>query len=425
MDQLVKQIFPEYKPTSWLPNGHFQTIYSAILDTSNIDKVDYRRHTLRLRDGGNISVDIHNPGRSKLAVICHGLTGGSHESYVRTVIAQLGEDVTAAVLIARGCANTRLSTPRIFSAGQVNDLRTAVLYLKNLYPSAEMVAIGFSLGANIITKFCADEGNGCPFKAAVVLANPWDLHKGSQELESSYLGHYFYNRAMSSSMLALLNAHEYAFKDTHAAELAEVNSLRWPTIRQFENIITRKVGGHPPDFPLPDAETYCIWSSSANYIEHIKIPILALNSEDDPIAFKAAWPEPSDEYKTSPSNLYKCKANPLVHILHTKHGGHMSWFEGGHPFSFFKAGPTYDDNYPPPRRWFAKPVAQLVGELLTDAFAPAPGAARKPVKVNNGDVEWETDDANHTDFVGYSVIAAGDEVIHGGEESKKTVSQGL
>lgn len=259
MDTLVKEIFPDYNPTIWLPNGHFQTIYSTMIDTSSIDNVEYHRHTLALRDGGNISLDIHNPGKQKVAVICHGLTGGSHESYVRTVVAQLGEDVTSIVVIARGCANTRLSTPRIFSAGQVNDLRTAILYIKNLHPAAEMVGVGFSLGANIITKFCADEGTRCPFKAAIVLSNPWDLYKGTKELEGSCLGHYLYNRAMASSMLALLNMHEYALKDTYAEELALVNSLRWPTIDQFENIITCKLGGHPPDFPMPDAEVYRIW----------------------------------------------------------------------------------------------------------------------------------------------------------------------
>lgn len=166
-------------------------------------------------------------------------------------------------------------------------------------------------------------------------------------------------------------------------------------------------------------------SSSGNYIENIKIPILGLNSEDDPIALKAAWPEPADEYKSSPSNLYKCKANPLVHIYHTKHGGHLSWFEGGHPFSTFRSGPTYTDNYPPPRRWFAKPVAQLVEQLFTNRLAPAPGADKKPVRVVNGDIEWESDDPDLKEFVGYSVLASGDQIIHGGDESINNVSQGL
>ncbi|TIA68639.1 hypothetical protein E3P89_03925 [Wallemia ichthyophaga] len=425
MDTAVKEIFQEYNPTGWLPNGHFQTIFSTLLDTSNIDSVDYHRHTLLLRDGGNISLDIHNPGKQKVAVICHGLTGGSHESYVRTVVAQLGEDVTSIVVIARGCANTTITSPLLFSAGQTNDLRTAILYIKNLYPDVDLIAIGFSLGANIITKYCAEEGDKCPFKAAVVLSNPWDLYKGTKELEGSYLGLYFYDRAMASSMMALLNLHGHALKETHAEELALINSLKWPTVKQFEDIITCKVGGHPPDFPIPNAEAYCIWASSANYIEKIKIPFLGLNSEDDPIAFKAAWPEPADEYKTSPSNLYKCKANPLVHIYHTKHGGHMAWFEGGHPFSVFRTGPTYSDNYPAPRRWFAKPVAQLVGHLFTDNFAPAPGASEKPVRVFDGDMEWETRDPNLKEFVAYSVLTKGDEIIHGGDESKNNVSQGF
>lgn len=149
-----------------------------------------------------------------------------------------------------------------------------------------------------------------------------------------------------------------------------------------------------------------------------------MNAEDDPIVSKEAWPEAADECKSSPSDIYKCKVNPLVEIYHTKYGGHLAWFEGGSPVSTFVKGPNYRDNYPPPRRWFAKPIARVVERLFTKEFASAPGSNIMPVKSTDENVEWETDDKEHIKYVGYSLVTK-DEIIHGGEESQHIVNQGL
>ncbi|TIC50770.1 ARM repeat-containing protein [Wallemia mellicola] len=282
--------------------------------------------------------------------------------------------------------------------------------------------MGFSLGANVLTKYIGEEGDRCPFKAAISLANPWNLLKGSEQLESSYMGHYLYNRAMGKSLKKLMNAHEHAVKDVYADDLARLASFKWPTIRDFDNTITRKLGGHPPHFPFPSAEAYYAWASSTGYLHNIKIPVLGLNAEDDPIVSKEAWPEAADECKSSPSDIYKCKVNPLVEIYHTKYGGHLAWFEGGSPVSTFVKGPNYRDNYPPPRRWFAKPIARVVERLFTKEFASAPGSNIMPVKSTDENVEWETDDKEHIKYVGYSLVTK-DEIIHGGEESQHIVNQ--
>ncbi|TIA75270.1 hypothetical protein E3P91_00530 [Wallemia ichthyophaga] len=393
MDALVKDAFSQnFIPSAWLPGGHLQTIFATLLDTTQIDSVEYRRHTLSLKDGGSLSLDIHNPGKLNVVVFCHGLTGGSHESYIRSLIAQLSANTTSVVMNFRGCANTSVDSPLFYSGGQTNDLRCAMLYLSNTYPSAQFIGVGFSLGANVLTKFVGEEGDRCPFKAAIALGNPWDLVKSSEQLESTFLGHYLYNRAMGNNLKNILRKHSHAIKNTHPQELAHLDALRWPTVKDFDNTITRKLGGHPPHFPFPSAEAFYAYASSSAFLHNVKIPLLGVNAEDDPIVMPEAWPEPAEECKSSPSNLYKCKANPNVHIYHTKHGGHLAWFGGGHPLSTFRKGPKYTDAYPPPRRWISKPIARIVDELFSDAFPAAPGRHIKPVKSTNSDIEWETDD---------------------------------
>lgn len=89
---LSSSSFTSYRPSWWLPGGHLQTFYCVAGNFNEIDKVDYVRTTLRLPDGGTVSADVSPPDHTSLpddaptVIIAHGLTGGSHESYVRNVV---------------------------------------------------------------------------------------------------------------------------------------------------------------------------------------------------------------------------------------------------------------------------------------------------------------------------------------------------
>lgn len=43
------------------------------------------------------------------------------------------------------------------------------------YPSSELLAAGWSLGANILVRYVGEEGDECPISAAASLCNPLDL----------------------------------------------------------------------------------------------------------------------------------------------------------------------------------------------------------------------------------------------------------
>lgn len=43
------------------------------------------------------------------------------------------------------------------------------------YPSSELLAAGWSLGANILVRYVGEEGDQCPISAAASLCNPLDL----------------------------------------------------------------------------------------------------------------------------------------------------------------------------------------------------------------------------------------------------------
>lgn len=54
---------------------------------------------------------------------------------------------------SRGCAGTDVLSPHIYSGGYTDDLRIALTHIQNrLAPNTPLVAIGFSLGANVLVK---------------------------------------------------------------------------------------------------------------------------------------------------------------------------------------------------------------------------------------------------------------------------------
>lgn len=81
-----------YTPTLGLNNGHLATMYSSVA-ALNYHHLQYSRHLLRVPDGGTISLDFTPPITPEqpiddrpILVVLHGLTGGSHENYVRDIL---------------------------------------------------------------------------------------------------------------------------------------------------------------------------------------------------------------------------------------------------------------------------------------------------------------------------------------------------
>lgn len=121
---------------------------------------------------------------------------GSHESYVRAILSPTctpveegGLGYRGVVVNFRGCESDRvievhtfnatdwvlgagvpITSPQFYSAGYTDDIRVAILYISKRYPRAPLIGVGFSLGANVLTRYLAEEGNHCRLMAGCVLA---------------------------------------------------------------------------------------------------------------------------------------------------------------------------------------------------------------------------------------------------------------
>ena len=112
------------------------------------------------RDGGLDGPDPSCDARPMLVAL-HGLSGGSHELYLRLVLAPLvGKHGgwEACVVNSRGCARSRVTSKVLFNARATWDVRQVIKWLRRRYPNRPLFAVGFSLGANILVNVRSQRG---------------------------------------------------------------------------------------------------------------------------------------------------------------------------------------------------------------------------------------------------------------------------
>ena len=188
---LCEQVTPPCRLNPLLFNGHLQTAWTTI--KSQDIPIYYKRHIFEADDpayAGTFAVDFARspysgsdeslPPRTThfsddefakigsldskpMLVVLHGLSGGSHEVYLRHVLAPLlaaeGEESEweACVVNSRGCAKSKITSGVLYNARATWDVRQTVKWLIKTFPNRPLFGIGFSLGANILTNVCWNE----------------------------------------------------------------------------------------------------------------------------------------------------------------------------------------------------------------------------------------------------------------------------
>nr|XP_018262890.1 anon-23da protein [Kwoniella dejecticola CBS 10117]OBR85048.1 anon-23da protein [Kwoniella dejecticola CBS 10117] len=409
VDRCCQSLKEGFKSSWWLPNGHAQTIYSAMADFSKDDQITYQRQLLRVPDGGTIGLDIYPPlsvnlpSNAPVILINHGLTGGSHESYVRNMVVWLTKPVSegglggrAAVVNFRGCASTPLTSPHLYSTGSTIDLHTSVLYLSTLFPFAPMFGVGFSLGAAVMTRYLGEQGDRCRLRAGVVLCCPLDMRVVTYGLDSPHPLTRIYSLSMADKILRSISphlipssplSHPTSHLHIHLPEIMSLTKSVWrrATLKASKmlELVACTVGGGSDLFPFDTLDGFLSWSCPGNWIGAIKRPTLAISALDDPIVSSACLP-------------YKAIRRSTHCVLATvSQGGHLGWFEGP-PFGKDKH-----------KRWHVKPTIEFfqgILDLPCNMSSPTKDTGRRV-----GDWTWVGD-------VGWMVLDEMDEKGWSGNE---------
>ncbi|KAJ5806062.1 uncharacterized protein N7503_003664 [Penicillium pulvis] len=289
--------------------------------------------------------DLPSNDTKPMLVLLHGLSGGSHELYLRHVLAPLIEDGSweACVVNARGCAQTKISTGVLYNARATWDVRQTVKWLRKTFPNRPLYAIGFSLGANILANYLGEEGEDCQIKAAVICASPWNLDISSATLLQTWIGREVYSKTMGTSMKALFEKHVDQISHNPRIDVEAVRKITY--LHEFDRALQCPAWGYPTE------GAYYRDAASTDIMLNIRIPFMCLQAEDDPIATREALP------------FQEMTQTPYGVMVTTSWGGHLGWFELGGA------------------RWFAKPVNNFLNMMANEIDHQIPGIVENPDKL--------------------------------------------
>jgi predicted alpha/beta-fold hydrolase len=301
----------DFVPGWWIRGPHAQTIWGRL--TRPRRTVALRREVLQTPDDDDLIVD-HLDGKRLRFVLLHGLEGSSNSVYIQgllRIIARHG--YAAAAMNFRSCArDPRLLSfmlmnrrPRLYHSGETEDLD---FLLHSLPADLPIVAIGASLGGNVLLKWLGEHPEQKIVKAAATMSVPYDLAAGARHLESGagrlYVAQFF--RTMREKTVWV--AEQFGTKvDVAAAKRAK-------TFREFDNASTAPLHG------FRDADDYYARASSLPYLHAITAPTLCISAEDDPFL-------PIEALRRA-----QAEASSAVEFVLPHFGGHTGFIAGGLPW---------------------------------------------------------------------------------------------
>jgi hypothetical protein len=291
---------PPFRPRwPWI-GGDLQTVRNVLVrPRPPIGRWPVRQIDFDMADGtGDKLVGFlqrpDNASGRPLVVLVHGLTGSSESSYVRVSAFHLlcaGYPVLR--LNLRGAGPTFGKTKSFYHAGRTDDLRRVVDLLSG-EAQLGLVVAGYSLGANLILKYLAEQSERVPVLGGVAISAPIDLNATQERIALSR--NRFYHRHLLEEM---------------KAEHGRVMPADIRSIIDFDNRIVAPAHG------FTDALDYYRRCSAGPLLETIQHPILIIHAADDP------W-IPADAYRA-----VDWLANPnLIHIM-LPSGGHVGFHAQG------------------------------------------------------------------------------------------------
>ena len=323
-----------YVAPRWLPGGHLQTLYAAVLAPR--PRVTYRRERWDTPDGDFVDVDVVDVDETSgertegnlgfpplppfpkadfkqcstpLVVLFHGLEGCSASHYAHALMSHVGAAGWEGVVVHfRGCSGEANRLPRAYHSGDSAEIDWMLRRLRASHAHRAIYVVGVSLGGNALLKWLGEQGDQAlaVVTAAAAVSAPVDLMAAGNALGSGF--NLVYTRAFLRTLkrksLAKLERHP------HLYDAARVRSAR--TLRAFDDLVTAPLHG------FRDTDDYWTRASAKPWLPRIEVPTLMVNARNDPFLPREALPS-------------KAQVSSRVTLEFPREGGHVGFVTAPFP----------------------------------------------------------------------------------------------
>ncbi|MEZ4900763.1 MAG: alpha/beta fold hydrolase [Spirosomataceae bacterium] len=308
-----------HQPPTWLPNGHFQSIYPALFRQP---KPSYYRERIPTPDNDFLDIDwsfstLSSNNKPPLVILSHGLEGSSTRQYITGMIKLLTQNgYDGLAWNYRSCSGELNRQIRFYHSGETADLDFIIQHaISKGYTNIQLM--GFSLGGNVTLKYAGERGKNIHsfVKKLVVFSVPMDLLACSRNIEKPENRIYLWR--FLQTLRPKIESKAQLFPDFFDVK-------RWKEVKtfwDFDHIYTGPLHG------FEGADDYYQRCSSMYFVEKIAIPTLIVNAINDPLV----------PHQSLPSKTIA--ALPNVWLELTDQGGHC----GFKPRSYAQKGAYWSE----------------------------------------------------------------------------------
>jgi predicted alpha/beta-fold hydrolase len=203
----------------------------------------------------------------------------------------------------RGFSGEANRTLKMTHSGATEDLHTVVSHVTAKQKYRQIALMGFSLGGNLTLKYLGEQGSKVDSRIQKAVAFSVPCHLESSAWQLAKLS----NRIYMLGFLFLLKNYIRSKKTRFPVEMSDAEFHRIKNFKDFDERYVAPIHG------FKSAEDYWKKSSSAPFLESIRIPTLLINAKNDPFLTKECYP------------IQKAKKNPHFYLEIPDSGGHVGF----------------------------------------------------------------------------------------------------
>lgn len=295
----------KYQPPLLFQNGDLATIYAGIL--RKIDGIVQQRERIILSDGDFLDLDwsFADKKTDKVTIVLHRSESNAQRPYITGSAKAMNTDgFDVCAVNYRGCSGETNSLYRSYHSGATEDLEAVIDHVVSKQVYTSIILKGFSLGGNLALRYLGEKGNNLPkeLKAAIAVSVPCDLHSSLKELLKPR--NFLYAKRFKKHLIEKLVLKQELFPNT--ISITDIQNIR--NLKDFDDVYTSRAHG------FKDALDYYKKSSCLPVLEHISIPTLLINAENDSFFGPECYP------------TLEAEKNPNLFLEIPKFGGHVGFY---------------------------------------------------------------------------------------------------
>ena len=203
----------------------------------------------------------------------------------------------------RNCGGTERLTQTLYHSGLSGDIRSVIFELIERDRVPEILAVGLSMGGNLVLKMAGELPHLAPFqiRGFVAVAPALDLAACADALGEPR--NFIYERHFVRGLKRRMRLKTRLFPGLFPVD--GMRNIR--SVREFDQLITARFCG------FAGADDYYQRSSAGQLLEQIRRPCLILTAQDDPFVPISSFSNPA------------IRESPCIELVVAQRGGHCAF----------------------------------------------------------------------------------------------------